>query len=128
MVIKHLSKSQIFLYSECSLKYKFQYVDGFPKPFKASALAFGSAVHAALEWLHKKKLRGEEVSYERLVKIFEADWYSQKIDTDLHFKNGDTWEILKLKGKELLSLYFNDPIKKVPVAIASMFLTRVRAQ
>ena len=116
MLIKHLSKSQIFLYTECSLKYKFQYADELPKPFKASALAFGIAVHAALEWLHKEKLKGEEVSYERLVKIFEADWYSQKVDTDLRFKNGDTWETLKLKGKELLSLYFNDPIKKVAAA------------
>jgi len=116
MLIKHLSKSQIFLYTECSLKYKFQYVDLLPRPFISSGMAFGSSVHAALEWLHKEKLKGEEVSFERFVKIFEADWYSQKIDTDLRFKNGDTWETLKLKGKEILSLYFNDPIKKVVAA------------
>lgn len=116
MLIKHLSKSQIFLYTECSLKYKFQYVDLLPRPFISSGMAFGSTVHAALEWLHKEKLKGEEVSFERFVKIFEADWYSQKIDTDLRFKNGDTWDTLRLKGKEILSLYFNDPIKKVVAA------------
>ena len=31
MPIKHLSKSQINLYMDCSLKYKFQYVDMLPK-------------------------------------------------------------------------------------------------
>jgi putative RecB family exonuclease len=116
MAIKHLSKSQISLYMECSLKYKFQYVDELPKPFKASALAFGGSVHSALEWLHKEKLKGVEVSFERFVRIFEADWYGQKIDTDLHFKNGDSWDSLRLKGKEILGLYFNDPIKKVVAA------------
>lgn len=116
MDIKHLSKSQIFLYSECSLKYKFQYVDLLPRPFISSAMAFGSSVHAALEWLHKEKLKGSEVCFDRLVKIFEADWFSQKVDTDLRFKNGDTWDTLNLKGKEILSLYFNDPIKKVVAA------------
>lgn len=113
MAIKHLSKSQIFLYSECSLKYKFQYIDVLPKPFMSSGMAFGSSVHAALEWYHKKKIEGAAVTFEKFAKIFEADWYSQKIDTNLQFKNGDTWDTLRLKGKELLSLYFNDPIKKV---------------
>lgn len=116
MAIKHLSKSQITLYQECSLKYKFQYVDELPKPFKASALAFGSAVHAALEWLHKERLKGAEVSLERLVKIFQADWFSQKVDTEITFKNGDNWESLRLKGQEILGLYYNDPIPKVVAA------------
>ena len=116
MRIKHLSKSQIFLYTECSLKYKFQYVDGLPRPFISSGMAFGSSIHAALEWLHKEKLQGKKVSFERFVKIFEADWYSQKVDTDSHFKNGDSWDTLKLKGKEILSLYYNDPLKKVVAA------------
>ena len=116
MCINHLSKSQIYLYTECSLKYKFQYVDKIPRPFISSALAFGSTVHSALEWIHKEMLKGRKVTFERFEKIFKADWYSQKIETDLRFKSNDSWETLLLKGKEILNLYFNNPIKKVVAA------------
>ena len=51
MPIEHLSKSQISLYMDCSLKYKFQYIDNLPKPFKPAGLAFGTSIHSALEWL-----------------------------------------------------------------------------
>ena len=57
----HLSSSQLNLYLQCSLKYKFQYVDGLPRPCKASGLAFGSALHSALAWFHKELAAGVSV-------------------------------------------------------------------
>ncbi len=77
-MIEHLSNSQISLYSQCSLKYKFQYIDEIPKPFKPSGLALGSAVHSALSWLNKQRMNGDNVSLERLYKIFDADWYMSR--------------------------------------------------
>ena len=100
--------SQIYLYTECSLKYKFQYIDKIPRPFISSGLAFGSTVHSALEWMHKEMLKGRKVSFEKFEKIFKSDWYCQKIETDLRFKNSDSWETLLLKGKEILNLYFKN--------------------
>ena len=73
-MIDHLSATQINLYLECSLKYRFQYIDEFPKPFKSSGQAFGSATHSSLEWLHKEKIRGNHIALEKLYKIMEADW------------------------------------------------------
>jgi putative RecB family exonuclease len=116
MPIDHLSKSQISLYLDCSLKYKFQYIDELPKPFKSSGLAFGTSIHSALEWLHKQQLQGNPVSIEKLYKIMEADWYSQKVDTRIEYKNGETWENLFLKAKEILNLYLHEPVKKVVAA------------
>ena len=52
----HLSASQMNLYFQCSLKYKFQYLDKLPKPFKASGLVFGSAIHLAISWVHKNQI------------------------------------------------------------------------
>ena len=112
----HLSKSQISLYFECSLKYRFRYIDDLPIPFKSSGLAFGSCIHSSIEWYHKQKMRGNNVSLEKLFKILKADWYSQKADTDILYKDGETEDLLLLKGKEIISLYFTKPVKKAVAA------------
>jgi len=101
------------LYSQCPLKYKFQYIDKLPKPFKPSGLTFGGSIHAALAWLHKQRMNGNDVSVDKLYRIFDADWYAQKIDTDIHYKNGETDTRLAIMAKEMLSLYFVRPHRKV---------------
>jgi putative RecB family exonuclease len=109
----HLSVSQINLYLMCSLKYRFQYIDKLPKPFKSANLAFGSAIHSAISWLHNKKKDGNAVTLARLYRIFEADWYSQTVETEIRFKNGDDAARLIMQGREILSLYFQSPVENV---------------
>lgn len=111
-MIEHLSSSQMNLYLQCSLKYKFQYIDGIPKPFKSSGLAFGSAIHSALSWFHKARMNGREVSLEDFYRIFDADWYSQNVDTDIRYKNGEEKMKLVVMAKDLLALYFHHPYKE----------------
>ena len=111
--MNHLSNSQINLYSQCSLKYKFQYVDLLPKPFKPSGLAFGSAVHSALSWLNKERMNGNSVTLERFYRIFDADWYSLKADSEIRYKDGEEEMKLTVLAKELLGLYFEEPYKAV---------------
>jgi putative RecB family exonuclease len=88
------------------------YIDGLPKPFRPSGLAFGGSIHAALAWLHKQRMNGNNVQLEKLLKIFDADWYAQKLDTEIRYKNGEAESKLTVLGKEMLSLYFNQPYKK----------------
>ena len=109
----HLSSSQINLYLLCGLKYRFQYLDKLPKPFRSSALAFGSAVHSALAWLHSERKNGIAPSLEQLHKIFDADWYSQRIETEMQYKDGDEESKLAEQGKEMLGMYFNIPHKPI---------------
>lgn len=45
----HVSHSQIFTYLNCSLKYRFMYVEARPQERVSVALPFGSAIHASLE-------------------------------------------------------------------------------
>jgi len=94
------------------LKYKFLYIDNLPKPFRPSGLAFGGSIHAALAWLHKQRMNGNNVSIEKLLKIFDADWYAQKLDTEIRFRNGEAESKLTVLGKEMLSLYFSQPYQK----------------
>jgi putative RecB family exonuclease len=111
----HLSSSQINLYLLCSLKYKFQYVDKLPKFFKSSGLVFGSAIHSVLSWLFKEKLNGNggQITLERLYRILEADWFAQKIDQVIRYKNGEDEMKLLIMAKEMLREYFNQCPKEV---------------
>ena len=45
----HISHSQIFTYLNCSLKYRFQYVEQRPQERLSVALPFGSAIHTSIE-------------------------------------------------------------------------------
>lgn len=103
---KHISISQINLYLRCSLKYRFQYLDKMPKVFKPSALAFGSAIHSSIEWLHKEKMQGKERTLEEVLSTFEVDWFSQTIETDIHYKERENEETLKETGQKILALYY----------------------
>jgi len=126
--MEYLSNSQINLYSQCSLKYKFQYVDLLPKPFKPSGLALGSTTHSALSWLNKERMNGNNVTLERLYKIFDADWYSQKVDTEIRYKDGEEEMKLAILGKEMLSLYFPKPYKAVKGAEVPFVVPLVNPQ
>jgi putative RecB family exonuclease len=112
-MMDHISASQITLYILCSLKYKFQYIDKIPRPFKSSGLAFGSVMHSAIEWLHKQRIKGRQVLLEKLHKIFESDWFAQKVDTKIQFKEDEDEVKLLLAGKEMLGLYFNSPSNEI---------------
>lgn len=112
-MINHLSSSQMYLYLQCSLKYKFQYIDKIPKRFKSSGLVFGSAVHSALSWFHKAKMNGNGVTLDRFYRIFNADLYSQKIENDIRYKNSEKETDLVVMGKEMLNLYFYNHLKEV---------------
>jgi CRISPR/Cas system-associated exonuclease Cas4 (RecB family) len=45
----HVSHSQIFTYLNCSLKYRFMYVEARPQERVSIALPFGTSIHASLE-------------------------------------------------------------------------------
>lgn len=105
-----ISVSQINLYLTCSLKYQFQYIDRLPRLAKSTNLALGSAVHAALEWLHKERKRGRKPALEEILRVFEADWRAQE---GIALDGEEPEDKLLLKGKELLSLYYHGADLKV---------------
>lgn len=103
----HISVSQINLYLLCPLKYRFTYVDKLPRPFKPIAFAFGSAIHSAVEWWHKKRMEGKSPGWSEVAKIFGADLNAQKCDT-LVFADGQSESELLEKGKAMLAAYLKE--------------------
>ena len=118
----HISVSQINLYMACSLKYKFAYIDELPKPFKPAGLAFGIAIHSAIEWFHKQRFEGVKVKASHLLEIFEADW--QAVNTDhVLYKNGETTKSLLGLGFSLLQIYFANSNGNKILKVESAFET-----
>jgi putative RecB family exonuclease len=103
-----ISVSQITLYLTCSLKYRFQYIDRLPKLIQSASLAFGSAIHAALQWLHKEQKKGRTPPLDEILRVFEGDWEAQlRGGPKVTFGEHDAADTLLRKGKELLSEYYH---------------------
>jgi putative RecB family exonuclease len=69
----HISHSQIFTYQNCSLKYKFQYIEGKPMERISIALPFGSSIHSAIEMYYRTlKVRGQREPIDAIIERFET--------------------------------------------------------
>ena len=99
-----LSVSQVQCYLFCPLKYRFQYLDKIKAPWRPAALAFGSSVHAAVEWFHRERSAGRKPEPEAVARMFEADWFAQNLEPVV-FPAKESKEILAEKGRELVLLY-----------------------
>jgi putative RecB family exonuclease len=114
------SISQVQTYLGCPLKYRFQYIDLLPRPWRPSALIFGSSVHAAIEWFHKERLEGRTPAFKHVVKIFEADWFAQTLEPVV-YADHESKEDLEIKGRAMLRLYVESEHPGKPVAVEEGF-------
>jgi putative RecB family exonuclease len=118
------SVSQISLYLACPLKYRFQYVDQLPKAFRPAALAFGGAIHSAIEWFHRARMSGASPPLDAVLKVFEADWFAQNLDP-LTFHFGETREALETKARAMLSVYLGSTNGCRPAAVEEPFALEI---
>lgn len=117
--LETLSASALSLYISCSLKFRFQYVDRLPRLFRSSNQVFGTAMHAALEWLHKELRNLRKPPLDEILRVFEADWHAQLVDGDIRFEDDDP-AALVVKGKQLLSRYYAEAIPVSGVKAAEL--------
>jgi len=69
----HISFSQIFCFTTCPLKHRFQYVEGRPPERISIVLPFGSAIHAAIEMAYLAlKNHGRTETLEALCERFDT--------------------------------------------------------
>ena len=111
-----ISVSQVSAYLACPLKYRFQYVDKIPRPWRAAGMAFGTSVHAAVEWFHKARMFGRSPEVADVLKIFEGDWYAQNVEP-LVFSERESKDSLTEKAKAMLQLYVESVNGVMPVAV-----------
>ena len=115
-----ISVSQVNAYLACPLKYRFQYVDKIPRPWRVAAMAFGSSVHAAVEWFHRERLAGRQPDLAAVLKVFDADWYAQNVEP-LVFSERESKDALAEKGRAMLQLYVESVNGTKPVAVEQPF-------
>src|SRR6266571_7142834 len=115
-----ISVSQVNAYLACPLKYRFQYIDKIPRPWRVAAMAFGSSVHAAVEWFHRERLAGRTPELETILEVFDADWYAQNTEP-LVFSEKESKDSLAEKGGAMLQLYVESANGVKPVAVEQGF-------
>jgi putative RecB family exonuclease len=103
--MNYISASQINLYSDCSLKYKFRYIDKIPKPSSSIHLVFGSAIHKALEELNKS-LASKKIGLEDVYQYFHNDWEKEKEKQEI--RENFISEKLYTMGLNSLEKYYNE--------------------
>lgn len=114
-----VSISQVNAYLSCALKYRFQYVDRLAFPWRTSNLAFGTSIHAAVEWFHRELMAGRFPTVTQVQNLFQADWYAQNLEP-LVFGKWETRESLTETGAALLAL-FVDQNQIPPVSAEERF-------
>jgi putative RecB family exonuclease len=115
-----ISVSQVNTYLGCPLKYRFQYVDKIPRPWRVAAMAFGTSVHAAVEWFYKERLAGRSPQLTQVLQVFDADWYAQNIEP-LVFSERESKDSLAEKGRAMLQLYVESANGVKPLAVEQPF-------
>ncbi len=102
---KIVSYTQISMYENCPLQYKYGYV--LRIPFQPNhALTFGDTIHKTLRDFHTKLALGEKVSVDQLLEMYERNWDPSGYLSEEH----------KLErfadGKKVLKRYYKDNIDK----------------
>jgi RecB family exonuclease len=95
-----LSASSIKTYLQCVLKYYYRYEDKKPRFGKTAPLAFGIAVHEALEFMHgevaKTGVSPDTEMYERVLGVFMESATKNNLDDLALFEEGRNMLISRL--------------------------------
>ncbi len=120
--IQHLSWSSIQTYAQCPRKYEYRYVANAPEERTAASLAFGGAVHQALEAIHQHRMEGRSVpNHADLVSLYRAAWSEAvREKPEIIFGKGeDADTLLDLAGRILAAyLIYLDGESRSPKTIA----------
>lgn len=104
---EHVSASQINTFRRCPRAYRYRYVERVPPESRGSALAFGSAIHAALEHFYKTLKNGERepTAYE-LGAVFHDAWCSElRGDVPILFGEKEDEDSLLDLGTRMLAVF-----------------------
>lgn len=104
--MKHLSASSLSLYADCSLKFKFHYIDKIYKPISSIHLVYGSAIHKALEHLNISLL-SEKEGLEDVFQEFHNIWNKEIKKNDIR-QGFYSDKLYKMGINTLEKFYYNN--------------------
>jgi RecB family exonuclease len=79
-------------------------------------MAFGTSVHAAVEWFHKERISAGRPELAQVLQVFDADWYAQNTEP-LVFSERESKDSLAEKGRAMLQLYVESANGTKPIAV-----------
>ena len=122
----YLSYSQLSLYLDCPLKYKFRYLDGIRTEGVSSAMAFGIAIHKALAHFYTEAMEAKPFSLDGFLKVFEIVWQDACEEQLIIYKDGESSDSLLEYGKVMLRLFAREimPMKVIGVEMPFEFNLR----
>ncbi|MBI4438198.1 PD-(D/E)XK nuclease family protein [Candidatus Uhrbacteria bacterium] len=100
----YLSVSQVTSWLRCPRAYRYRYLVKREPESRSGNLAFGSAVHSAIEWWQGERIAGREPDVDRALRIFRADWTAQTADSLLDLEDRSPGE-LQAVGEALVRLF-----------------------
>ena len=96
--MRPLSHTAISTYLECSLKYKFNYIDKLPK-IPRPYFSFGKSVHQALEYLYRVKIPPPP-TLEEVLQYYRENWISEG------YASGEEETRYFQEGKRILTEFY----------------------
>ena len=103
--MKKLSASRMGLYCDCSLAYKFHYVDKLYKPSVSVHFAYGTAIHKGIEVMNQS-LATEKMPLEDMLQAFHDCYYEElkKMDLEDNYFKFQLYEM----GINSLEKFYNE--------------------
>ena len=101
----HWSFSQLNQFLRCPLQYWFERVLRLERPFAASAMVLGSAVHESLAEYHRRLQENQSDAAKCLQETFLHAWKMNEERQPIQFRESETKEGVLAMGIALLELY-----------------------
>lgn len=133
------SHSKISTFEQCSLKYKFSYIDHFDLGVEGIEAFMGSIVHTSLEKLYKDMMGGTILGLHALLDFYKATWEQEYHDGIQVVKKGMTPDMYKQKGASFIIGYYTkhhpfdhaktlvlESQKLVPLDVGNQYFIHVR--
>jgi CRISPR/Cas system-associated exonuclease Cas4 (RecB family) len=100
-----VSLTAIRTYQSCPLRYYFKYVAGLPERTISASLAFGTAIHKALEHHYRRfALDGVPPGMSSLLTAYQSDW-TQRSEAQIQFNLGDDRASLDRLAERMLAAF-----------------------
>ena len=105
--LDHLSYSSFTTYSACPRKFSYRYLEKAPVEFVPASLAFGGAIHRAVEAINMARLEGGAIpELEVLLRVYDEAWDEATVGDIpvLHARDEDE-KSLRIVAQRMLSVY-----------------------
>ena len=104
--LDHLSYSSFTTYSACPRKFCYRYLEKAPVEFVPASLAFGGAIHRAVEAIHMARLEGAAIpELEDLLREYDKAWREVAGDVPVLHASEEDEKSLRLVAQRMLSVY-----------------------